>query len=66
MHKVEVILRVGRGGWRVRQRGGRVKQRGKGGWRVKQKGGGGCKAEAWRVESEAEGCGEWGKGGGGE
>ena len=47
--------------------GGKVKQRGKGGWRVKQKGGGGgCKAEAWRVESEAEGCGEWGKGGGGE
>ena len=43
--------------------GGGVKQMGKGGWRVKQKEGG-CKAEAWRVESEAEGCWEWGKGGG--
>ena len=40
MHKVEVILRVGRGGgWRVRQRGGSEAE-GEGGWRVKQKGGG--------------------------
>ena len=40
MHKVEVILRVGRGGVESETEGGRVKQRGKGGWRVKQKGGG--------------------------
>ena len=41
MHKVEVILRVGRGGWRVRQRGG--------GWSEAEGEGG--------LESEAEGGG---------
>ena len=65
MHKVEVILRVGRGGWRVRQRG-ESEAEGEGGLESEAERGGVVRRGGWRVESEAEGCGEWGKGGGEE
>ena len=39
MHKVEVNLRVGRGGWRVRQRGGSEAE-GEGGLESEAEGGG--------------------------
>ena len=40
MHKVEVNLRVGRGGWRVRQRGGGSEAEGEGGLESEAEGGG--------------------------